>query len=159
MSREQDRIKKLNLEHKGITNRLKLKLSKKDIDTGVYIFINKMSPFKLVKRNCSLKKKKLADILTEEMIDNSLRLQVDSDSSDQDESTEFDTEEKIVTAESNEITEFIQNSKEFIRELARGKDTTFNRYSGRLKALRCLTKLEVEETALANVTIIESNRP
>ena len=93
------------------------------------------------------------------MIDNSLRLQVDSDSSDQDESTEFDTEEKIVTAESNEITEFIQNSKEFIRELARGKDTTFNRYSGRLKALRCLTKLEVEETALANVTIIESNRP
>ena len=52
MSREQDRIKKLNLEHKGITNRLKLKLSKKDIDTGVYIFINKMSPFKLVKRNC-----------------------------------------------------------------------------------------------------------
>ena len=91
------------------------------------------------------------------MIENSLRLQADSDSSDQDESTEFDTEEKIVTAESNEIIEFIENSEEFIRELVRGKDTTFNRYSDRLKAQRCLTKLEVEETALANVAIIESN--
>ena len=33
-------------------------------------------------------------MLTDEMIDNSLRSQVDSGSSDQDESTEFDTEEK-----------------------------------------------------------------
>ena len=41
----------------------------------------------------------------------------------------------------------------------RGKDTTFNRYSDRLKALRCLTKDEVEETALADVAIIESNWP
>ena len=49
MFREQGRIKKLNLEHKGITNRLKLKLSKKDTDTGVYIFINKMSPFNSLK--------------------------------------------------------------------------------------------------------------
>ena len=49
MSREQDRIKKLDLKHRGITNRLKLKLSKEDIDTGVHIFINKMSPFNSLK--------------------------------------------------------------------------------------------------------------
>ena len=41
----------------------------------------------------------------------------------------------------------------------RGKDTTFNRYSDKLKALRCLTKHEVEETPLADVATIESNRP
>ena len=40
MSREQDRMKKLNLEHRGIANSLKLKLSKKDIDTEVHTFIN-----------------------------------------------------------------------------------------------------------------------
>ena len=39
------------------------------------------------------------------------------------------------------------------------KDTTFNRYSDRFKALRCLTKCEVEETALADVATIELNRP
>ena len=46
-----------------------------------------------------------------------------------------------------------------IRDLVIGKDPTFNRYSDRLKALRCLTKHEVEETALADVATIESNRP
>ena len=46
--------------------------------------------------------KKLTDIINEEMIDNSLR--------DQDESTELDTEEKLGTAKSNEVTEFIKNS-------------------------------------------------
>ena len=40
----------------------------------------------------------------------------------------------------------------------RRKDTTFNQYSNRRKALRCLTKYKVEETALANVAIIESNQ-
>ena len=40
----------------------------------------------------------------------------------------------------------------------RGKDTAFNQYSSRIKALRWLTKHEVEETALADVAIIESNR-
>ena len=40
MSKEQERIKKLNFELRGITNSLKLKLSKKDIETGVHIFIN-----------------------------------------------------------------------------------------------------------------------
>ena len=44
MSREQDRIKKLDIKHRRITNRLKLKLSKKDIDTGLHNFLNKMSP-------------------------------------------------------------------------------------------------------------------
>ena len=53
----------------------------------------------------------------------------------------------------------MQNSQEFIRDLLRGKGATFNRYSNRLKALRCLTKREVEETALADIAIIESNRP
>ena len=72
MSREQEWIKRLNLEHKGITNRLKLKLSKKDIDTGVHIFINKMSPFNSLKEIIDSRKKKLADTLTEKTIDNSL---------------------------------------------------------------------------------------
>ena len=40
-----------------------------------------------------------------------------------------------------------------------GKDTTFNRYSDRRKALSCLTKREVEENALPDVATIESNRP
>ena len=93
------------------------------------------------------------------MIDNSLPSQDDSGRSDQDESTESDTVEKLDTAKSNEIIEFIQNSQEFISDFVRGKDTTFNRYSDRLKALRCLTKGEVEETALADVATIESNRP
>ena len=92
------------------------------------------------------------------MIDNSLPSQDESGRSDQDQSTEFDTVEKLDTAKSNEIIEFIQNSQEFIRDLVRRKDTTFNRYSDRLKALRCLTKREVEETALADVATIDSNR-
>ena len=46
------------------------------------------------------------------MIDNSLHSQDDSGRSDQDESTEFDTVEKLDTAKSNEIIEFIQNSQE-----------------------------------------------
>ena len=71
MSREQDRIKKLDLKYRGITNILKLKLPKKDIDTGVHIFINKMSPFNSLKEIVKSRKKKLADILTEEMIYNS----------------------------------------------------------------------------------------
>ena len=41
----------------------------------------------------------------------------------------------------------------------RGKDTTFNRYSDRLKALTCLKKREVEETARADVATIESSQP
>ena len=41
------------------------------------------------------------------MIDNSLLSQDESGSSDEDESTEFDTEEKLDTAKSNEIIEFI----------------------------------------------------
>ena len=118
-----------------------------------------MSPFNSLKEVIVSRKKKLADILTEEMIDNSLRSQDVSGSSDQGESTEFDIEEKLDTAKNNEIIEFIQNSQEVIKGLVRGKDTTFNRYSHRLKALRCLTKREVEETALADVEIIESNRP
>ena len=93
------------------------------------------------------------------MIDNSLRSQDDSGSSDQDESTEFDIEKNLDTAKSNEIIEFTQNSQEFIRDLVRGKDAIFNRYSDSLKALRCLKKREVEETALADVSIIESNQP
>ena len=57
MAKEQDRIKKLDLKHRGIKNWLKLKLSKKDIDTGVHIFINKMSPFNSLKEiNASRKK-------------------------------------------------------------------------------------------------------
>ena len=107
----------------GITNRLKLKLSKKDIDTGMHIFINKMSPFNSLKEIIASRKKKLADILTEEIIDNSLRSQDDSGRSDQDESTEFDTVEKLDTAKSNEIIEFIQNSQEFIREFIRELDS------------------------------------
>ena len=71
MSREQDRIKKLDLKYRGITNILKLKLPKKDIDTVVHIFINKMSPFNSLKEIVKSRKKKLADILTEEMIYNS----------------------------------------------------------------------------------------
>ena len=90
------------------------------------------------------------------MIDNCWRSQDDSSSSDQDESTEFDAEEKIDTAKSNKIVEFIQNSQEFIIDLMRGKDPSFNWYSYRLKALRCLRKHEVEETALADVATIES---
>ena len=143
MSREQERIKKLDLKHRGITKRLKLKLSKKGIDTGEHIFINKMLPFNSLKEIIASRKKKPADILTEKMIDNSLRSQDDSGSS------EFDVEEKLNTTKSNEIIEFIQNSQEFIRDLVRGKDATFNRYSDRLKALRCLTKREAEETALS----------
>ena len=77
--------------------------------------------------------KKLADILTEEVIDNSLRSQDDSGSSDQDGSIEFDAEEKLDTAKSNEIIEFIQKIQEIIRDLVRRKDPTFNRYSDRLK--------------------------
>ena len=101
MSREKDRIKRLDLEHKGTTNRLKLKLSKKDTDTGVHMFINKMSPFISLKEIIDSRKKKRCDILTEEMIDNSLRSQDDSGSSEQDESTEFDTVETIDTVKSN----------------------------------------------------------
>ena len=86
------------------------------------------------------------------MIDNSLRSQDDSGSSHQDESTEFDTEEKIDTAKSNEIIESTQNSQEFIRDLERGKNITFNRYSDRFKSL----KNEVDDTTLAT---IGSNRP
>ena len=56
-SREQDRIKKLNLKHRGITNRLKLKLSKEDIDTGVHIFINRMSSFNSLKEIIASRKK------------------------------------------------------------------------------------------------------
>ena len=89
------------------------------------------------------------------MIDNSLRSQDDSGSSYQDESTEFDTEEKIDTAKSNEIIQSTQNSQEFIRDLERGKDITFNRYSDRFKSL----KHEAGETTLADVATIESNRP
>ena len=89
------------------------------------------------------------------MIDNSLRSQDDSGSSHQDDSTEFDTEEKIDTAKTNEIIEFTQNSQEFIRDLERGKDIIFNRYSDRLKSL----KHEVDEMTLADVATIESNRP
>ena len=63
---------------------------------------------------------------------------------------------KNETAESNEVIEFIQKSKEFIRDLVRGKDTTFNRYSD-ISIFRCIMKNEVEETATANVAIIESN--
>ena len=73
MSREQNRIEKLDFEHREITNRLKLKLSKNDIDAGVHIFINVMSRFNsLIEIIVSKKNKKnqLADILTEEMIDN-----------------------------------------------------------------------------------------
>ena len=58
MSREQERIKKLDLKHRGITNRLKLKLSKEDIDTGVHIFINKMSPFNSLKEIIVSRKKR-----------------------------------------------------------------------------------------------------
>ena len=71
----------------------------------------------------------------------------------------FNTEKKFDTTKSNEIIEFIQNSQEFIRDLVRGKGTIFNRYSDRLKALTCLTKCKVEETALADAATIESNRP
>ena len=102
-----------------------------------------MLPFNSLKEIIASRKKKPADILTEKMIDNSLRSQDDSGSS------EFDVEEKLNTTKSNEIIEFIQNSQEFIRDLVRGKDATFNRYSDRLKALRCLTKREAEETALS----------
>ena len=41
----------------------------------------------------------------------------------------------------------------------RGKNTTFNQYSDRFKALRCLTKRKIEETTLADVATVESNRP
>ena len=58
ISREQDRIKKLDLKHnRGITNRLKLKFSKKDIDTVVHIFINKMSPLNSLKEIILSRKK------------------------------------------------------------------------------------------------------
>ena len=70
-----------------------------------------MLPFNSLKEIIESRKKILADIPTEEMIDNSLRSQDDSGSSDQDELTEFDAEEKLDTAKSNEIIEFIQNSK------------------------------------------------
>ena len=53
--------------------------------------------------------KKPADILTE-IIDIASQSRDDSGSSEQDESTEFDTEEKLYTAKRNEIIEFIQNS-------------------------------------------------
>ena len=53
--------------------------------------------------------------------------------------------EKLNTAKSNKIIEFKQNRKEFIRDLVRGKDTPFNRYS--------------DTEALADVATIESNRP
>ena len=56
-STEQDRIKVLNLKHRGITNRLKLKLSKEDIDTGVHIFINRTSSFNSLKEIIALRKK------------------------------------------------------------------------------------------------------
>ena len=152
MSREQDWIKELDLEHRGITSRLKL--NKKDIDTGMHIFINKMSPFNSLKKLLSQEKKDSWYTIWK-MIDNSLRSQDDSGSSYQDESTEFDTEEKIDTAKSNEIIQSTQNSQEFIRDLERGKDITFNRYSDRFKSL----KHEAGETTLADVATIESNRP
>ena len=117
MFREQDRTKKLDHEHWGITNRLKLKLSKKDIDAGVHIFISKISSLHSLQEILESRKTKLADILTEEMIDNCLRSQDDSGSSDQNESTEFDTEEKLDTAKSNEIMESIQNTQEFIGDI------------------------------------------
>ena len=41
----------------------------------------------------------------------------------------------------------------------RGKDPTFNRYSDKLKAPKCLMRWEVEKTALADVPAIESNPP
>ena len=93
------------------------------------------------------------------MIVNSLRSQDDSVSNDEDESTEFDTDEKLDTAKSNEMIEFIENSQKFIRDFVGEKDPTVNRYSDRLKALRCSTKHEVEETPLAGVASIDSNRP
>ena len=54
------------------------------------------------------------------MINNSLRSQDDSGASDQEESTEFDTEEKPDNANSNKIIEFMENNQEFIRDLVRG---------------------------------------
>ena len=56
MSREQDRIEKLDFEHREITNRLKL--SKNDIDAGVHIFINVMSRFNSLIEIIESKKKK-----------------------------------------------------------------------------------------------------
>ena len=58
MSREQNRIEKLDFEHREITNRLKLKLSKNDIDAGVHIFINVMSRFNSLIEIIESKKKK-----------------------------------------------------------------------------------------------------
>ena len=37
-------------------------------------------------------------------------------------------QKKRDTAKSNETIEFIQNSQEFIRDIVRRKETTFNRY-------------------------------
>ena len=73
-----------------------------------------MQPFNSLKKLLS-QEKKLANILTEEMIDNSLRPQDDSGSSHHDQSTEFDTEEKIDSAKSNEMIEFIRSQKSFKR--------------------------------------------
>ena len=53
--------------------------------------------------------KKPADILTE-IIDISSHSRDDSGSGEQDQLTEFDTEEKLYTAKRSEIIEFIQNS-------------------------------------------------
>ena len=52
---------------------------------------------------------------------------------------------KLGTAKSNENIEFIQNIQEIIRDFERGEDPTFNQYSDRLKAPRCLKKREVEK--------------
>ena len=84
--------KKVGSQIQGITKWLKL--AKKDIDTGVHIFIIKISPFKSLKEIIVSRKKKVADILPEKMIDNSLCSQDDSGCSDQDESTEFDIDKK-----------------------------------------------------------------
>lgn len=81
--------------------------------------------------------KKLADIPNEEMTDNSLRSQDDSGGSDKSESAEFDTEEKLDTAET---IEFIQNCQEYVRDFVRLEDPTFNQYLDRLKALGSLMK-------------------
>ena len=95
----------MDVQHRQITNRLKLKLSKNDIDTGVHILLNKISLFNLLKEIIESGKTMLADILIEEMIDHSLRSQDDSGSSDHSELPEFDTEEKPDNANSNEIIE------------------------------------------------------
>ena len=77
-----------------------------------------MLPFNSLKKLLG-QEKNLANILTEEMIDSSLRPQDDSGSSHHEQSTEFDTEEKIDSAKSNEMIEFIQSPKSFKRPCER----------------------------------------